>query len=147
MLIRKKIIIGILLIVASSLLFLFFLFPSADDLTGYEVTPITKSGKNIYIKKKIWGMTADHQVIVISKSGRKKFEVDSTKDYAFYGSMPLFFRQQGDTLFIYTRKIVKVPADFNSSFSIIQIELSNPEMMRLIENDSYKKEGLQIIGE
>lgn len=145
--IKKNLIIIVLAIVVSGLVFLFFLFPNSDDLTSYEVIPIIQSNRKVYIKKKVWGISGDHQVIVISNSDKKDFKIDSTKDYVFHGSTPLFFKQKNDSLIVYTMRMALVPTNFKNSFQIIQIELSNAEMIRLIEKDTYKNEGLQAISE
>jgi hypothetical protein len=35
-----------------------------------------------------------------------------------------------------------VPQNLKTGIKIVQVELENPEMMRLIKNDQYKAEGL-----
>ena len=125
----------------------YFLVPKKDyDVAVYVVelsSPTTKS--KLFLKKKNWGMTGDGQVIIISDNGDKNFELDSARNYIFNGLSALYYRIENDTLSIYVAKASTVPANLKTSIVVKQVELENADMMRLIENNNYKKQGLKII--
>jgi len=100
--------------------------------------------ESIYLKKISWGLTYDHEIVVVSMSSDKKTEPDSTKEFIFLSS-EIFYKVSNDSLYIYTASKVKEPINFNSKFKIEQVELSNPEMMDLRGYDNYKKQGLKMI--
>lgn len=109
-----------------------------------ELSSATTKSK-LFLKKKNWGMTGDGQFIIISDNGEKNFELDSSRNYVFKGLSELYYKFENDTLSIYVAKASPVPSKLKTSFVIKQTELENPDMMRLIENDNYKKQGLKII--
>ncbi|MCX6180485.1 MAG: hypothetical protein NT150_00970 [Bacteroidetes bacterium] len=121
---------------------------SSDIGSGFEPTYGIKKihsdtlNADIYIKKKNWGVSGDHQVVVISTSGQEKFEPDSTKDYIFVSEF--FFKASKDSLYIYTDSKAKEPRLFDSKFKVIQVELSNPKMMDLRGYDNFKNKGLEL---
>lgn len=138
-------VIGIIVFVL--FLFFYFAFPSKNADVQYEVTEVSSKDvqSKLYIKKKIWGMTSDNQIIVISNSDQKEFTVDSAESYVYEGMMPFLYKLEKDTLLVYTLKIATVPKGLKTSFKVIQVLLENPEMMKLIEHDNYKAQGLTKI--
>ena len=142
-------IVGIIIVVIGLIIFLFFYYalPDKNADVNYTVTEVSSKDtqSKLYIKMKTWGMTSDNQVVVVSNSNKKEFISESTKDYVYEGIMPLFYKVQNDTLSIYTLKISLVPEDLKTSLKIIQVQLENPEMMKLIEHDNYKLQGLTAI--
>ena len=134
----------VVIIILVGFLFFYFTFPSKNADVQYEVTEISSKEvqSKLYIKKKVWGMTSDNQVIVISSSNKKDFTSGDAGSYVYEGIMPLLYKLQKDTLFIYTLKMSLVPKDLKTSFKIIQVQLENPEMMKLIEHENYKSQGL-----
>ncbi|MEN7551259.1 hypothetical protein AAG747_25300 [Rapidithrix thailandica] len=98
---------------------------------------------SIFIKLKSWGMTGDHQVIVISENPNDSFQVDNSTDYIYEGLIPFFYKQNGDTLKIYATKKSPVPENFKNGIVIKQIELNNAELMNLY--DDYEEKGLKKI--
>lgn len=143
----KMFFIGLLIVIVGSALFFYFVFPKKDEDVFYKVFLIKREGTNseIYIKKKVWGMTSDHQVIVISNKKEKQFVPAANQNYIYNGMAPLFYKLQKDSLYIYTYKVSSIPKDLITDFKIIQIELENPEMMKLLEHDNYKNQGLMLI--
>ena len=144
--------IRIIFLVVAVLLVIFFLFFYWDfldkDANGrYSIAELSSNNtqSRIYIKKKVWGMTNDNQIIVISGTNEKEFVADKSKNYIYEGIMPFFYKLQGDTLSIYTMVASKVPIDLKTNFNIVQIELENPQMMDLIEHDNYKTKELSVI--
>ena len=141
----------IILLAVAILLIAFVVFYFSVPKKDYDVavnvvelsSATTKS--KLFLKRKNWGMTGDGQVIIISDNGDKNFELDSFRNYVFKGLSALYYRIENDTLSLYVAKASPVPANLKTSFIIKQTELENPDMMRLIENDNYKKQGLKII--
>jgi hypothetical protein len=134
-------------IVLIGFLFFYFAFPSKNADVQYAVTEVFSKGASskLYIKKRVWGMTSDNQVIVISSSDEKAFTTNSTRSYVYEGVMPLFYKTQKDTLFVYTLKMSAIPQGLRTNFKIVQVQVENPEMMTLIEHDNYKAKGLTKI--
>jgi|SRR5450432_1282598 len=140
----KIIVLVAIVIVLLAFTFFYFAFPSKNADVQYEVIEISSKDvqSKLYIKKKVWGMTSDNQLVVISSSKEKDFTSEGSENYVYDGVMPLFYKLQKDTLFVYTLKMSAVPKDLETSFKIIQVPLENPEMMKLIEHDNYKTKGL-----
>jgi hypothetical protein len=145
--IRIKIfLIGLLIVIVVGALLFYFVFPRRDEGVFYKVIPIESGNHSvIFIKKKIWGMTSDHQVIVISNTKEKRFTPNAKQNYIYNGLSPLFYNLKNDSLYIYTYKASPVPQELVTDIKIVQIELENPEMMQLLEKDRYKSQGLKII--
>lgn len=92
-----------------------------------------KSGEVIYLKKKNWGLTFDHQVSVISNSDKNEWKPDSTKEYVFKGLEPFFYKFSNDSLILFTRLNAEVPPNFNSKIQIVQKQLPNSQIMDLYD--------------
>src|SRR5665647_1360454 len=135
------IIISVILIIIMSYL---FYDGSQDNGVTYNVKEIHSQNFNssLFIKQKLWGLTSDNQIIIISTSPTKKFSPNPTTDYIYEGLSPFYYKFHGDTLFVYTMQNSKIPKSFKTKIIIVQTELANPEMMRLVKNYQYKKEGL-----
>jgi hypothetical protein len=98
----------------------------------FEVASSDMKSK-IYIKRKVWGVTSDYQVTVISNSPDEIGQLDSTIDFVYKGLEPFIYRIQSDTLVIYTMLPTSEPRDFDSSkIRVIQKKVSNQEYMKLI---------------
>jgi hypothetical protein len=140
---RIKIIIGLIIGIIIILAFIFY-NAMPDYKAKYDVKEIKSQSviSPIFIKRKVWGITYDNQIIVISSSAEKEFNPDSTMDYIYQGLSPFYYKFYKDSLFIYTMKKSDVPQNLKTGIKIVQVELENPEMMRLIKNDQYKAEGL-----
>lgn len=142
---KVKIIILVFGVIALVVFLFFYLtFPAQNADIQYKVIELSSkdSQSKLYIKKKVWGMTSDNQVVIISNSNTEAFITNVKENYIYEGLMPLFYKLQEDTLTIYTLKTSFVPKELHTRYKIIQVELTNPDMMGLIENDSYKKKGL-----
>jgi len=127
-------------------LVVFLGLPGKGSDVFVEVVELKSShGKpSIFLKKKVWGMTSDNQIAVISGSGRKDFVPDLSNDYIYNGLSPIFYKLRNDSLEIYVYKCSAVPKLLQTGFKIIQIELENPDMMNLITNDNYKNKGMMV---
>jgi hypothetical protein len=97
--------------------------------------------ETIFIKKKVWGLTGDHQLIVVTKSPTEDFEPNERTEYVYRGLSPFFFIFGNDTLTLYVTSASTVPAEMSTKITIRQIVLTNPEMIRLME--TYEEKGLR----
>ncbi|NQX40646.1 hypothetical protein SAMN05421820_10450 [Pedobacter steynii] len=101
----------------------------------------TNHRDTLYLKKRIDG---NKEIIAISTSSDLKFDPDSSSMFIYdVSSTSLFYKQTADSLIIYTNALSEIPAKFTSRVKISQIELSNPEMMDLMDNKYYMKMGLK----
>ena len=143
----KVVALVIVVVLLIGFLFFYFAFPIKNADVQYEVTEIFSNEvqSKLYIKKKVWGMTSDNQVIVISSSNVKEFTLEGTENYIYEGIMPMLYKLQKDTLSIYTLKVSAVPKNLKTDFKIVQIQLENPTMMKLIEHDNYRAKALTLI--
>ena len=141
----KILFIGLLIVIVAGVLFFYFAIPKKDEDHFFKVIAIEPDNHSvIYIKKKVWGMTSDHQVIVISDTKEQNFVPTASRNYIYNGLAQLFYKIREDSLYIYTLKASPVPHDLITNIKIVQIELENPEMMRLITSDYYHSEGFNI---
>jgi hypothetical protein len=95
----------------------------------------------LYVKRMVWGLTSDHQVIVVSGSPQEEFEPDPSKEYVYKGLSPFFYSYTTDTLTVYVRQRAEVPEQLSTRIHVFQVVLGNPEMMNLME--TYHEKGLQ----
>ncbi len=145
---KKKILISILILILilsviygkSALNYLRFIIAARPDFTKIEFYS-DKYDEAIYLKKQVWGLTGDHQIIVISESPKAKFNDAIQKDYRYNGLSPFYYSFKHDTLTVYVRKISQVPQDFHSNIVVVQNELNNVEMHDLMEK--YNELGLK----
>ena len=142
-------IVGIIVVVISLIVFLFFYYalPDKNNDVKYTVTEVSfkDTQSKLYIKMKTWGMTSDNQIVIISNSNKREFISEPAQDYVYKGIMPLFYKVQNDTLSIYTLKTSSIPEGLKTSLKVIQGQIENPEMMKLIEHDNYKIQGLTAV--
>ncbi|MFB6454394.1 hypothetical protein ACE38W_03910 [Chitinophaga sp. Hz27] len=139
---------GIVIGVGFALFILIYVtFPSRNADVHNEVIALQSSnGKShIYLKKKVWGMTSDNQVIVISNSAKKDFEPNKNADYFYPGLVPFLYKFNRDTLFIYTLERANVPPNFHSDIHVIQNIMDSPELYKLYDNESYRKLGISLL--
>ncbi|WP_150903460.1 hypothetical protein [Adhaeribacter soli] len=72
-------------------------------------------------------------------NGEREVEVDSTVQLVFHGLEPFLYQVKEDSLILFVREKVEIPAGFNTNWIIIQNEIENPEMMRLRTNPEYRR--------
>jgi len=107
--------------------------------TTVEKLPVKKGYPAIYIKKRTWGLTRDKRTVVISNDATTEFFPNSTSEYVYNGLFTMFYKFERDTLFVYTPVVVPAPENFKSTYAVVQKQLSNPEMMDLLDNKNYEK--------
>jgi len=141
----------LIMIVAGSLFIIFIIFviiflrstPQWEPVISRIEINIPDLNESVYVTKKIWGVSYDHQIILISSQPKKEVKYDPETDYLYEGHSTLFYKVDGRDLKIYTRKRAHPPQHFDSEVNIVQIELDNVGMNKLKEN--YEKEGLKEI--
>jgi hypothetical protein len=100
--------------------------------------------ETIYAEASMWGLTGDHMQILISRStpttGRK---YDSTVDYVFY-EPTIYYKQETDTLTIYSASPSNVPKKFDSSVRVKQVQINGYDEAKKYEKN-YEVLGLKKI--
>jgi len=135
-------IIGILLLILLVFIgYLYFTFPKFEPQV--KVVEISNDrGEVIFIKKKVWGLLGNDQVIVISNSSNEDFKPDDSSEYIYKGLIEVFYKVENDTLFFYTQKESLVPNNFQSLIKVKQIFLTNLDYDKF--KNEYKQLGLKI---
>jgi hypothetical protein len=96
--------------------------------------------ETLYIKRMVWGMTGDNQVIVISKSSRKETVTNPNEEFVFQGLGAFYWKYSDDTLEIYYDSKFIPPARSSIKIFIRPIKLNNEKMSVLL--NSYRNMGL-----
>ena len=125
------------------LMYLYFKMP--DLKPSVSITKIYSETYDefLYIKKKVWGITGDHQIIIISNTFKEGFEANVKTDYIYEGLLSLLYKFKNDTLNLYVRKKSDIPSVFESKIIVIQNILSNAEMNELLKD--YKEKGIKKV--
>ncbi|MCW3465827.1 hypothetical protein [Chitinophaga nivalis] len=140
--------------IASFLFFVLFVvivwwvyIPGEDTFIQYKTIEVATSNKEmtVFIRQKIWGINADHRLVYITNNKAEKIGARKNTDYIFNGFSPIFYKQSNDTIYIFCSVASITPPNWINSFNITQIELSNSEMMNLLDKNNYKKENLNLI--
>ncbi|MVT39188.1 hypothetical protein GO495_01215 [Chitinophaga oryziterrae] len=141
---RRIFLLSISIVVILAAIAIYFNWDNKNDYFQTTITklPSKKGYPSVFIKRMVWGLTGDKQVIVISNTDNKNFKAPKSNEYVYEGLFEMFYKIQRDTLFIYTLISSPVPNKFSAPYKIVQVELNNPELMDLIENDKYKQLGL-----
>ncbi len=137
---KETIKVVLIIVVVIGLAGYFFLDKFQDGLkpTHRQFELVSSDNKSrLYIKTENWGITGDSQQTIIT-SDNDEFEIDSTRQIIFNGLEPFLYKQSSDTLVLYVRTKAKIPHDFKSTWTIIQIEVDNPKMMDLRRDNNYK---------
>ncbi len=79
----------------------------------------------LYLKSKVWGITGNHQISVISTKPEFEFQPDSISEYIFHGDAGIIYKVENNTLKIYSHQKPKIPQKFESEINIELIELKN----------------------
>jgi hypothetical protein len=126
---------------------LFGLFSLVPDLQSpyysKKVLTFVNYNDTLYLKRKDLGNVS---TLVISTSPEPAFDPDISLEYIYdVSSTPFLYKQTTDSLIIYTRRLSKVPSRFESKVKILQVLLSNPQIMKLIEDRHLKQKGIQKV--
>lgn len=143
----KVILLSVLVCAAAVIGTFFFMLPSMEDMESRVSTTLVRpgTGEVIFVHQKVWGMTADKRVVFITGRSGEVLEPDDHSDYVYAGFSPLFYRQNIDTLEVYTTQPASVPKRFRAGLVIKQIVLDNAKVNRLLENGRYVHDGLKLV--
>lgn len=127
----------ILLILLLFLTHLFFKLPDLSPIITID-TVKTNSNKEIYIKKKVVGISGSGDLIVVSQSPEKDFKGDDKTEYVYKGSIDLFYSFYNDTLNIYTSSVTSIPEIFTDKITINQHKIHGSDIFELRKNDQRR---------
>jgi len=91
---------------------------------------------NLYVKRKTWGITGNHQITIISTNPEHEFKADSLKDYIFNGFAEVIYKVENSTLKIYSHDKPDIPHKFDSKIEIELIEFQNNAEWHEIERQA-----------
>lgn len=141
---KKSIIVVVILLMILGVAMYFYVDDRLEESFSTDVNiekvSFEEVGANLYLKQKVWGMTSDSKVTIISTNSFQSFEEDPNAAYVYSSGSTLFFRTVNDTLEIFSMTLAKEPSNFDSRIKVRQVRISNPEFIFL--NENYKKEGL-----
>src|SRR5690349_21711483 len=102
---------ALLIVMAGTLCFLMGACGFGNNQGKTEIFEVVSHDKKstLFIKRKIWGLTLDSQLTVISTSSGEIHDPDTTKDYVYKGLAPFVYQLHADTLMIYTLHPASVP--------------------------------------
>lgn len=104
-------------------------FASWDEIgkPTYNIKQIyfPKEKTTLYLKRKTWGITGNHQITVLSTNPEREFQADSVSDYIFSGFAEIIYKSENNTLKIYSHNQPKIPPKFNSNIKIKFIKYKN----------------------
>jgi len=100
--------------------FVFLPAKNADKFTDIIELQSSGSKSHLYIKKKVWGMTAEDQLILISTSPERLYSYNKQTEVIYHGIEPFLYKFQGDSLTVYTYRKAGIPIDFHSDIRIVQ---------------------------
>jgi hypothetical protein len=92
----------------------------------------------IYLKRKTWGITGNHQITIISTNPELEFKADSISDYIFKGFAEVIYKAENKTLKIYSHHKPDIPSYFNSKIEIELIKFKNNAEWRKLEKQAEK---------
>lgn len=128
---------GYLIIISTLLIILSFWFGMKveRELAGWDEIgkPVfvkkqiyfPKEKTTLYLKRKTWGITGNHQITIISTKPEFEFKADSISDYIFNGFAEVIYKVENDTLKIYSHHKPNIPSKFDSKIEIELIEFKN----------------------
>ncbi len=119
----------------NTLLILFFFI---SDVQFYQIpVRIKETGETIYLKEKSIGR--DYTEIVISP--HKGRTVKSQRDYLYTWNETLFYKIEGNIIYVLCSNKAKFPPNFGKHVRVIQNTYSNPEYYDMLNN--YNQKGYQ----
>lgn len=132
-------------IIFTAIMILYFAMPNMEP--DYKTKKITfnNSDEVLFFKTSTWGISADHWVSVLSANSENEIKPDSTKGYVYKEPSFTFYRTYNDTLWLYVYSKAPVPKLFDSKIKVIQVELENPDMMKIRQTNLYQGKFVHLI--
>lgn len=143
----------VLVLITIISVFIYLLFrKSIDEINvpstvNQQIVNFEELKTKLYLRAKTWGVSGDHEEIVLSSSPikeGKQFLKDES--FVFYTS-DVYYKKQGiDTLFIYASEsgMGEIPVKFRSKIKVVLMGLKNNNEEKDY-NKNYKKYGLSKI--
>jgi hypothetical protein len=126
----------LIIFVILGILILLFFHQEEGNVKVEEIV-ITDS-YSLYLKRKVWGMTGDHSLTVLSENSEQQIE-NSKLHFSTNIIDPIFYKVKKDTLFIYSSALFKNSHFFDEEVKIVQREMTSKEMTDMYAN--YAKYG------
>lgn len=105
-----------------------------DSINRKEIVNVNKS--KAYFTIRNWGISGDHEEIVLSDTFREKSE--KTKDYIFYTN-EIYYKVKQDSLFIYTSiNNTKIPIKEFETIRVVLIDLKTFDEIKDYKNNYLK---------
>jgi hypothetical protein len=96
----------------------------------------------LYLKRKTWGITGNHQTTVISTNKELLFKADTISDYVYNGFSEIIYKVENNKLIIYSHHIPEIPQKFESEIEIELRKYENNSEWKILKeeaNRSYQK--------
>lgn len=138
---KRKVAIGVILgaLIGVTIAYFVIKIPDFEPVVRKFQISTPNAVEPIYVTAKNWGVSYDHQMILISTGKKEGVMYDPETDIKYDGLSPLFSKFSGDTLQLFVRVASKIPDNFYAKVPIRQFILTNVEMQRLVRN--YKRLG------
>ncbi len=146
----------VVIVAIAFLLLLFVVFWFVFKGVDVDMKPLIKMeeivfkdlGERVYLRAMSWGITGNHNEIVISMKPIKPIDRKSEKgrDFIFYTTEVYYKKQGKDTLFVYSESssIGKEPKNYRGRIKIIIKRLKTYDDSKKYERN-YEKYGLKKI--
>jgi len=97
--------------------------------------------ENIFIKVQGNGIGSPERIVIVSRDSQKR--IDKDRDIIFSSRQPIFYKQNIDTISVYTDTKASSGSSLSGKIQLQQVILTNPELMDMC--DTYKSAGITII--
>lgn len=127
------IVVGLIVVASAVYLFVYNSVDGLDTSTHKDskiVFPVLND--TVYLMASSWGLTGDHIEIVLSHTPIVNRSSNVNPDYFFYDPT-IYYKQEYDTLVIYSLTLANVPGNFNTRIKIKQVKLEGREEMKKYE--------------
>lgn len=103
--------------------------------------PVSINNDTLFFKLEIWGISNNHDRVILSKEKKQFNEHDPKHDYVFSGMLPLAFKSINEEIHIYSFTKAKIPIDFGYEVNIVQQKVTKLEFEKIVE----EIEGITVI--
>lgn len=115
--------------------------PISDSFTkeyNIQEVEIEALNESIFLKQATWGVSSDSKITAISSSPKENIDYESENDFIYRSGATLFFKVEGDTLYVLAMELAVKPILFKSDVVIYQEKIENREFNQLIKNHNEK---------
>jgi len=101
------------------------------------------NGEKLYFHREVEGLNRDQLVL---STDSNYCSLDPARTIRFLTLQPtVFYRFEGNDLHLFFPGPIAVPPNFSDKVKVVQHEFEGTEYFPLIENDGYKKKGLELV--